>query len=61
MAFPEWNFNNLINSIQATHIELSAQASKAVNHCLTARNWLIGYYISEYELKGEDRVGGRLW
>ncbi|WP_419421382.1 PDDEXK nuclease domain-containing protein (plasmid) [Legionella sp. D16C41] len=57
MSFPEWNFSNLINSIQITHVELSKRASKAINHCLTARNWLIGYYISEYELRGEDRAG----
>jgi hypothetical protein len=27
-----------------------------VNISLTLRNWLIGYYISEYELNGSDRA-----
>lgn len=31
-------------------------AAKAVNKLLTIRNWLIGYYIFEYEQNGEDRA-----
>jgi hypothetical protein len=27
-----------------------------VNVSLTVRNWLIGFYIVEFELHGEDRV-----
>lgn len=50
------SFNQLVNSIQETHDELSAQASKAVNVSLTLRNWLIGFYIFEYELNGSDRA-----
>ena len=30
--------------------------SRAVNISLTLRNWLIGCYIAEYELNGEDRA-----
>lgn len=48
------NFTDLIKIINDTHNQLSSQAKKAVNTYLTIRNWLIGYYISEYELKGED-------
>ena len=33
-----------------------AQAAHAVNHALTARNWLIGYNIVEFEQNGEDRA-----
>jgi predicted nuclease of restriction endonuclease-like (RecB) superfamily len=29
---------------------------KAVNVSLTVRNWLVGYYIVEFEQKGEDRA-----
>ena len=38
------------------------QAVKAVNRALTLRNWLIGFYIVEFEQKGEDRsvYGDRL-
>src|SRR4029079_13747631 len=44
------------------HDELAVQASHAVNAGLTLRNWLIGFYIAEYEQKGTDRAqyGDRL-
>ena len=32
---------------------LQAQAAHAVNLSLTARNWLVGYYIVEYEQHGD--------
>jgi type I restriction enzyme, R subunit len=35
---------------------LRAQAGRAINVSLTLRNWLIGAYISEYELRGADRA-----
>lgn len=35
---------------------LQAQAAHAVNLALTARNWLIGYYIVNYEQHGADRA-----
>ena len=35
---------------------MQAQASHAVNLSLTARNWLIGHYIVEYEQHGQDRA-----
>lgn len=50
------SYSNLIQIIQDAHIQLSSKAKKAVNTCLTIRNWLIGYYIAEYELKGSDRA-----
>ncbi|MBT3202652.1 MAG: hypothetical protein HN350_22355 [Phycisphaerales bacterium] len=50
------SFAELIDSIQQAHSELSAQAGKAVNVCLTLRNWLIGRHIAEYELHGADRA-----
>jgi len=46
----------LVQQIQQTHEELSAQAGKAVNISLTLRNWLIGHHISQYELRGSDRA-----
>lgn len=56
-------FTRLVESIQAAHCELAAQAGKAINISLTLRNWLIGYYIAEYELSGKDRAqyGDRLF
>ncbi len=50
------NFKKLVDSIRHIHVELSTQASQAVNISLTLRNWLFGCYIAEYELRGEDRA-----
>lgn len=49
-------FENLIQSIQQTHTVLQQYASKAINRSLTIRNWLTGFYIAEFEQKGEDRA-----
>lgn len=50
------NFSTLIKSIQTTHTALQLQVVKAVNRSLTVRNWLIGFYIVEFEQNGEDRA-----
>jgi predicted nuclease of restriction endonuclease-like (RecB) superfamily len=50
------NFEQLINSIESTHVQLSTQAVKQVNNLQTIRNWLIGCYIVEFEQNGEDRA-----
>jgi len=50
------NFRYLLSSIQQTHTALQQQAVNAINRSLTIRNWLIGYYIVEFEQKGEDRA-----
>ena len=50
------NFEQLINSIESTHVQLSTQAVKQVNNLQTIRNWLIGCYIIEFEQNGEDRA-----
>jgi hypothetical protein len=50
------NFEDLIRTISAIHDELTGRATKAVNFSLTVRNWLIGYYIKEFEQKGSDRA-----
>ena len=52
----EWNFETLVGAIQQLQKELLAQASRAINISLTLRNWLIGHYIAEYELRGADRA-----
>lgn len=52
MTAKKLNFDNLITVIQGTHEAFAIQANKAVNVCLTIRNWLIGHYINEYELQG---------
>ena len=55
-AAGQLDFNQLVVAIRYADTELSAQASRAVNVSLTLRNWLIGYYIAEYELNGADRA-----
>lgn len=50
------DFKRLVDAIRQAHENLTAQASRAVNVSLTLRNWLIGYYIAEYELNGADRA-----
>lgn len=50
------NFSNLVQSIQQTHNGLQQQATLAINRSLTIRNWLIGFYIVEFEQNGEDRA-----
>lgn len=50
------NFESLVGRINLIHNALQAQASHAVNLALTTRNWLVGYYIVEYEQHGEDRA-----
>lgn len=50
------NFQNLVTAIRQVHEHLSAQAGKAVNISLTLRNWIIGWYIAEFELRGADRA-----
>ena len=43
------NFESLVGRINQVQDVLQAQAAHAVNLSLTARNWLVGYYIVEYE------------
>ena len=50
------NFESLIGRINVIQDALQAQAAHAVNLSLTARNWLVGYYIVEFEQHGEDRA-----
>jgi len=56
MSIEQNNFNNLVIKIETTHQTLQSQAIKSVSSTLTIRNWLIGYYIVEYEQNGEDRA-----
>ncbi len=48
--------NLLVAQIQNIDGSFKAEAGKSVNRLLTVRNWLIGYYIVEFEQKGEDRA-----
>jgi len=50
------NFELLVNTIQQTHQSLQQSALRSVNKHLTIRNWLVGFFIVEFEQKGEDRA-----
>ena len=50
------DFDKLVSTVRDIHDRLSRQAVKAVNISLTIRNWLIGYYIQEYEQHEADRA-----
>jgi predicted nuclease of restriction endonuclease-like (RecB) superfamily len=50
------NFETLIQSITGLHHHFHQQAVKAVNVHLTLRNWLVGYYIVEFEQEGDERA-----
>ena len=59
---PKLGFSDLVGRIEELHRNLQASATKSVNIMLTLRNWLIGFYIAEYELQGLDRAdyGGKI-
>ncbi len=50
------NLGQLIHAIKNTHSLLQKSAVNAVNVTLTIRNWLVGFYIVEYEQNGQDRA-----
>lgn len=55
-ADPALDFATLVDAVRSVHEHCAAQASRAVNVSLTLRNWLIGAYVHEYELRGADRA-----
>src|ERR1700687_5463424 len=56
MSTPALDFELLVGTIADVHRRLQHQAAKAINTTLTLRNWLIGAYIHEFELRGKDRA-----
>lgn len=50
------NFNQLENSISKLNDVFEENTAKAINRNITARNWLIGFYIVNYEQNGKDRA-----
>ena len=61
LPFEDWSktlhsFSDLASIIQTTHDAAQSSAVKAINRMQTMRNWLIGYYIVEFEQQGKDRA-----
>lgn len=50
------SFNELADTIGQIHIAMQYSAIRAVNRHATVRNYLIGFYIVEYEQNGRDRA-----
>ena len=50
------DFDSLVSRIQATSEALQQDALVVINRSVTARAWLTGYYIVEYEQHGADRA-----
>jgi predicted nuclease of restriction endonuclease-like (RecB) superfamily len=50
------NFNYLVQCVERTHHLLKQGVIKAINVHLTLRNWLIGFYIIEFEQMGVDKA-----
>lgn len=61
LPFEDWSstfhsFSDLASIIQTTHDAAQSSAIRAINRMQTMRNWLIGYYIVEFEQHGKDRA-----
>ena len=61
LPFEDWSstfhsFSDLASIIQTTHDAALSSAVRAINRMQTMRNWLIGYYIVEFEQYGKDRA-----
>ena len=50
------DFDGLVVHIQKTQDVLQNNARLVINSNVTAKAWLTGYYIEEYEQKGADRA-----
>lgn len=50
------DFKQLIKTIEKTSSSLQERAISSVNQSLVIRNWLVGFYIVEFEQNGEDRA-----
>ena len=50
------DYTNLLAPIRDAEHQAQSGAADAVNHHLILRNWLIGAYLIEYKLNGEDRA-----
>ncbi|MDO8803929.1 MAG: PDDEXK nuclease domain-containing protein [Elusimicrobiota bacterium] len=57
-----FNFHALVALCRRTHDELRGRAIRSVDIAMVVRNWLLGWYIVEYEQTGSDRAqyGSRL-
>lgn len=50
------NLDDLSGHIFEVHTYFKSYAVKQINNALTLRNWIVGYYLVEYEQSGKDRA-----
>jgi hypothetical protein len=50
------DFNRLVQTLIQLEDGFRLEAGRAVNQYMTVRNWLMGFYIVEFEQNGEDRA-----
>ena len=55
-SHPDISFADLVGAIRSVHQYSYHEAVKAINRYATMRNWLIGFFIVEYQQKGNDRA-----
>ena len=48
------NFNQSITQITTINQQLRNRALQSIDQFLVVRNWMIGFYVFEYEQKGTD-------
>lgn len=53
---PGMDFTTLVAAIGQVHAQSAAAVSRTINTTLTLRNWVIGWYLREYEQQGADRA-----
>jgi predicted nuclease of restriction endonuclease-like (RecB) superfamily len=50
------NFDELVKNIEQVSTVLKQSVNTSINTHTTARNWLVGFYIVEFEQNGENRA-----
>lgn len=58
----KFSFKALVDLCRRTHSELQERAYRSIDIAMVVRNWLMGWYIVEFEQSGADRAryGNRL-
>lgn len=51
-----FSFDHLTSLVEQVHTSAYSASVKAINRFATVRNYVIGYYIVEYEQQGSDRA-----
>ena len=51
-----FDFQSLVVLLENTHRQSQAQANRSVNRAMVIRNWLFGWYMVEFEQRGDDRA-----